>query len=126
MRRIALAFVLVAVCAVEAGDRLRVSLPAAVAQAPADVWVTIHMEPEPEDRAMRFSVVGEPGEYRSSTWVLDGANGWRIKQDWTRHLGPGCYQWYAEILDASGKPLAVAHTPEFTVLGRDGNPCATD
>lgn len=120
--RVLLIAVLLAVCVVQAGDRLRVSLPGLVATAPADIWVTIRLDPEAGDQAMIFSVIGDPGEVRSSTWALDGANGWHIKQDLTKALGPGCYQVFAEIHNAAHL-IAVAHSPMLTVLGREGNPC---
>lgn len=123
MSRAVFILLIVAVCVCQAGDRLRISLPAIAASAPADVWVTIHLEPEEADRAMHYYVVGEPGESRSSVWKLEGENGWHIRQDETKHLPAGCYMWFAEVLDVDGRTRSVAHSPQMAVFGHDGNPC---
>lgn len=108
--------------AVAEQERIGVRISGYAATAPADAWMVITVDPQPEDRLLIVEVIGEPGEYRRSDRAVPGEHGPRIRQEWFRHLAVGCYYFVASIADHA-KVLARAQAGPLSVIGLDGDPC---
>ena len=70
-------------------SRVSVWSPGAVALAPVDWWITVRVEPQSDHRRLVVEAIGEPGEYRSSDYTLDGERAAKIRQVWFKVLPAG-------------------------------------
>lgn len=106
--------------------RLAVTTPGRFASEPAEWWVVVRMEPDPDDRWL--DVIADGPLYRAQGFQLEGARSPRIRQIWFKGLTAGCYDFIAEVrrVDQDGPIVARAVAPwplSVSGAGLDGDPC---
>lgn len=118
---LAFAFVWVYLSAL-ASSPVSIRTPSRINPAPVDYYITITVEPNPENRLLVLETNGVPGEYRRSDFHLAGEKAARIRQVWLKSLPAGCYHFFATVYD-NAKRLASAVAGPIKVIGLDGDPC---
>lgn len=102
--------------------RIDIRSPGRIGVDPADWWLTIVIEPHPDNRQLIVIADGQPGEYRRSDYALEGEKAARIRQVWLKALPQGCYWFSASVADHA-KVLAQDVEGPIHVIGRDGDVC---
>lgn len=115
-------FVWGALSALAGVPRVAIRNPGRLGSAPADWWIVVTVDPQPEHRWLVVEVDGQPGEYRRSDIALEGEKAARIRQLWFKALPAGCYWFRASVSEAS-KVLASVSSGPVSIIGLDGNLC---
>lgn len=120
------AIVLIAIVQSGASDvpRVRIYSPGVFANAPADWWVRVQVDPRAENRWVEVVADGNPGMYLSERRELAGEQApfTVFHQLWFKGLTTGCYVLSARV-GAGERVFGQAVAPLLHVLGPDGDPC---
>lgn len=122
MSRITQLALIVAVCVLQAGDRVSVKSPGAFARQGEDWWILVTVEPNDQNRLLIVEADG--GLYRRSDEELSGKSP-KVRQVHFASLAPGCYVFAATVIDADRRIYRSVAAQRLAVIGRmtDGNPC---
>ena len=113
-------------CALSADERLTVTTRGTIAFAGTDWWVRVRVEPHAENRWLEIVADGD-GQYRSSSYQLEGESAPKIHTLWIKQLKEGCYEFVATLRATGehGRVLARAQGRRLSVRGvmLEGDPC---
>ena len=110
-------WLIVGLCLVQSGDRVKVSVNRRVAVGRATITALVTVEPHAENRWLKTVLDGE-SYYAASTEQLDGAEARRVRQIHWRGVPPGHYLISAALLTNTGKTIN-AVPAEVCIAGRE-------
>ena len=100
-----------------AGSALEMRMSVVVRGAPADLRLTLHVEPHPDNRVLAIEADGED-LFTSSEIRLTGESEKRFHEVWFRSFPPGTYIVRATLYSSGG--VRATATNRFVVIGADG------